>query len=476
MTARIMVGDARDVLPTLAEKSVHVTVCSPPYFGLRDYGTATWAGGDAGCDHLHRTGGTASSTLGEASGGHAMSDEARVQSTTRSFVPYRDRCGKCGAVRVDRQLGIEPTVAEYVATLVGVFREVWRVLRDDGCCFVVLGDSYSGGGGFSATAPSNQDARWVTNGGKSGEYKGRRPTPGLKPKDLCLVPERFRIAAQEDGWYVRSVIRWCKTSCMPESVRDRPTSAVEDVVLLTKRPNYFWDAEAIKEPAIHEGRVVKASGGDAKNNGTGNRTAIGFTTHDTAVSGRNPRNYLILGPEPFSARTMPTGYTEGEATTDHFAVMPTKLASFCIRAATSERGCCPRCGAGWVRVVERSGSAQGTTTAERIETLAVRKNAAAFRNRPDDGRNAGFVGGDLNASWATLGWRQSCPCAPADPVPSVVLDPFLGSGTTLLVADRLGRDGIGVELSPDYAALARQRITGDAPMFANVTLAGRTDR
>ncbi len=109
MAVRLLHGDCRDVLKTLESESFDMVLSSPPYWGLRDYGTATWEGGDAGCDHLQRGGGTGASTLGESSGGHAISDEARVRSTERSFVPYRDVCGKCGARRIDAQIGLEPT-------------------------------------------------------------------------------------------------------------------------------------------------------------------------------------------------------------------------------------------------------------------------------------------------------------------------------------------------------------------------------
>jgi site-specific DNA-methyltransferase (cytosine-N4-specific) len=223
----------------LPDKSVHMCVTSPPYWGLRDYGTAEWQGGDAGCDHLA---GPLASDKSRLHGGKGVGPEEKLKITG---MPYRDTCGKCGAVRVDNQLGLEATPEEFIANMVAVFREVWRVLRDDGQLWLNLGDSYNS---------SSQH-----NHGKGGAMQHRHLAPvegwaghrplvdDLKIKDLCGIPWRVALALQADGWYLRSDIIWAKPNPMPESVTDRPTKSHEYLFLLTKRARYYYDADAVRE-------------------------------------------------------------------------------------------------------------------------------------------------------------------------------------------------------------------------------------
>ena len=223
--AQILVGDCRDILRTLPAGSVQCCVTSPPYWGLRDYGTATWEGGEKGCDHrqtdeeIHRRH-FANSTL---DGG---------QKTQRENANSRYKC-KCGARRIDAQLGLEPTPEEYITKMVSVFREVWRVLRDDGTLWIVIGDSYC------STAPGTMGDKMgnlnLGDAAANARKKFRPETPtGLKPKDLCGIPWRLAFALQADGWYLRSDIIWHKPNPMPESVTDRPTKSHEYVFLLAK--------------------------------------------------------------------------------------------------------------------------------------------------------------------------------------------------------------------------------------------------
>jgi DNA modification methylase len=470
MAVKVLTGDCRTILPTLPEKSVHCCVTSPPYFGLRDYGTATWEGGDAGCDHMHRTGGTASSTLGEASGGHAMSDEARVQSTTRSFVPYRDRCGRCGAVRVDKQLGLEPIPdclawargeppcdACYVCALRTVFAAVKRVLRDDGTLWVVIGDSYAGSN--SAGYPQSYFNGQGWSGDRGGAASARRgtgakalkPPPGLKAKDLIMVPARLALALQSDGWYLRMENVWHKRSCMPESVTDRTTRSHEMVYVFSKSARYYYDAEAVKEPMSAAGiaRYAYDFGGPKFEALHEQRGLQVVGKREPSPTGRNLRSVWSLSPEPFAG--------------GHYGVFPTEIPKRAILAGTSERGCCPTCGAGWARIIERTGYNGAGRADETVYTGLAYGNPQSAPRGP--ARNFG------EPASITTGWRPACSCPPAEPVPAVVLDPFAGAGTTLLVADRLGRDGIGIELNHDYASMSARRVTGDAPLFARVDTA-----
>ena len=293
MGVEILHGDCREILPSLAEKSVHCCVTSPPYWGLRDYG-------------------------------------------------------------VEGQIGLEATPEEYVAKMVKVFREVWRVMRDDGTLWLNLGDSYAGSwGGYK------QKDRSKTINAKALKDKDWRPPtsnyhPSLKPKDLIGMPWRVAFALQEDGWFLRQDIIWSKPNPMPESVRDRCTKSHEYIFLLSKSPHYYFDQEAIKEPALYESEKRYERGrSDAhkwKDGGPGNQTIAksfdhmkkdkqrghsrrhaGFNdrwdkmTKSEQCSGyRNRRSVWKIATQPYSAA--------------HFATFPEKLIEPCIIAGCPKGG------------------------------------------------------------------------------------------------------------------------------------------
>jgi hypothetical protein len=259
---------------------------------------------------------------------------------------------------------------------------------------------------------------------------------GLKQKDMMMVPARLALALQADGWWLRKDIIWAKPNPMPESVTDRPTSSHEHVFLLAKQPRYFFDAEAVREPQSPDGRRQTA----IASNGAG------VTTHENYEGrqggerwpnpgGRNMRDVWMISTEPYPDA--------------HFATFPTKLVEPCILAGTSERGCCSECGAPWRRIVEveyvkSPAHGEGSVMRGRLETTDV--NGWAGESMPR-----------LNKEVTTLGWEPSCACD-APTTACTVLDPFLGSGTTALVARRLGRASIGIELNPEYAEKARKRL------------------
>lgn len=302
-------ADVRDGLTRIPDGSVQCVVTSPPYLGLRDYGVAG-------------------------------------------------------------QIGLEATPAEYVATLVDVFRGVRRVLRDDGIVWLNLGDTYVNNPGWNAPGPANAGP-----GNDRHDKPPKRVPFGLPQKNLIGVPWRVAFALQDDGWYLRCDVVWSKPSPMPESVTDRPTRSHEYVFLLTKKARYFYDAEAIAEPVaessverLNQPNVALQAGSLRANGGTktnGPMHAVGGTMT------RNKRSVWTINPQPFPSA--------------HFATYPPALVEPCVKAGS----------------------------------------------RPGD----------------------------------IVLDPFSGAGTTVLVANRLNRRAIGIELNPEYAALARTRITGDAPLF-----------
>ena len=399
-TWHLLTGDVRERLTELPDASVQCCVTSPPYWGLRDYGT-------------------------------------------------------------DGQLGLEPTPDAYVASMVAVFREVRRVLRDDGTLWLNVGDSYQNAKGQAHGVDPKQPAR----------RHGLRPQdvtiPGLKPKDLVGIPWRLAFALQADGWYLRSDIVWNKPNPMPESVTDRPTKSHEYVFLLTKSAKYFYDAEAVSEP-VSKATLVRAksvnTGGKRKDGGeaqwqgglTPGQQDAYYSSLDSS-SGRNCRSVWTITTQPYPDA--------------HFATFPEALPERCIKAGTSKHGQCPQCGAAWERVTE----ATGTSTYAKVKQESWRQmNAAATErglvpSRPASGQTRMPNGTQphLDATpKQTTGWQPSCACNAGEPVPQTVLDPFCGSGTTGQVAVQLGRSFIGIELNADYADLARTRIDGAAPLFA----------
>lgn len=395
MSSVIVNGDARHI--PLADKSVQCVVTSPPYYGLRDYGIAG-------------------------------------------------------------QIGLEPSPAEYVAQMVQVFDEVRRVLRDDGVCWLNLGDSYANDDKWGGTT-SGKHAH-----GLHGEPVGRtKRNTGLKAKNLIGIPWRVAFALQDAGWYLRSDIIWSKSNPMPESVTDRPTRAHEYLFLLTKSARYFYDAEAIKTPPKEIGWETRKDRADVSHksmpdpmkNGMRPRTdkQRGHSRRHDGFNDRwdampkaeqqskfaNARSVWEIATKPFSGA--------------HFATMPAELARRCIAAGTSERGCCSCCGAPYTRIVDRESSWPA-----RKETGATAGNVGVS-NDYQNGIHGGVKHHNLGGFSSTKGWQPTCECDAGDPVPCVVLDPFNGSGTTGMVALRMGRRYVGVELNPDYIALAHERQT-----------------
>ncbi len=349
MSVRILVGDCRTRLADLPGASVHCCVTSPPYFGLRDYGH-------------------------------------------------------------DGQMGLEPTPDEFVAGMVEVFREVKRVLRDDGTLWLNIGDSYSAGNGTKTNGP--QTNATTINGLPVRMPRGATPSDARttfsaqftnmpKPKDLIGIPWMLAFALRDDGWYLRQDIIWSKPNPMPESVRDRCTKAHEYMFLFSKGPRYYYDQEAILEAGADASvarlrqQVEGQAGSDrvpGKTNGAMKAVARPVAQHKQAALGQNTGGSLGSNDEPLlrnkrSVWNVPTQpFSEA-----HFATYPPALIEPCILAGCSKGG--------------------------------------------------------------------------------TVLDPFGGAGTTGLVADRLGRDAILIELNPEYAEMARKRLASDGGMFADVKVA-----
>jgi DNA modification methylase len=358
----------------LADKSVQCVVTSPPYWGLRKY-----------------------------------AGEQKIR--------WRD-----GSTEA---FGLEPNIRMYVDHTIEVLDEIRRVLRDDGVVFWNIGDTYAANRGYQVVDNKHIDV---------GNDMRRSITDGLKPKDLCLIPFRVAIAAQDDGWWMRQVIIWHKTNPMPEAVKDRCTTGHEYILMLTKSKNYYWDQEGIKEKGVTPAGTKGAKGSKERSSIEGvNSRPPKYKVYDGK---RNPRTVWTISTKPFRGA--------------HFAVFPPELPDKCIRAATSPHGACAECGAPWKRVVKKAGTRK-----------THGDNKVADEAQGKHGKTSVFNTGVVPIV-ETVGFEPTCKCNCNNVVPCKVLDPFCGSGTTILVANQLGRYGKGYDISNEYLDIARRRIESEA--------------
>ncbi len=390
-THKIILGDCIAGMKTMPAGCIQTCITSPPYFGLRDY-----------------QGGT-------------------------------------------EEIGQEETVEGYVEKMVEVFREIKRILRDDGTVWLNLGDSYMSAKGC-ALPPQT-----FANGNADGQPKdfvppNRKDQKGLKTKDLIGIPWRVAFALQADGWYLRQDIIWNKPNPMPESVTDRCTKSHEYIFLLSKKSHYFFDSNAIAEPTTAKAGAKweerKAAGAQAGNvivgdkirNGTqrvvhGKGVTKNLTRHDGL---RNKRSVWVVTTKPFRGA--------------HFATFPKDLIEPCVLAGTSEQGCCSKCGAPHVRIIEKGETPNRTPRADNLNVIPGRDKLSRLNSEEME-----------TIPKKTIGWEKTCKCADAEVVPCVVFDPFTGSGTTAVVALLNGRDYIGIELNPEYIKIAEDRIKDEVP-------------
>jgi DNA modification methylase len=427
-TVRLYHGDALEVLERLPSSSVHCAVTSPPYWGLRDYGTGTWEGGDnPDCKHQM-------STLESTEKSKATSTVRGSKDTIHMAQVYLSVCKRCGARRVDQQLGMECHPDLYVSRLVEVFRELRRVLRDDGLFWIDIGDTF----------------------GPKGDWKR---------SGMVGIPHRLAFALQDDGWILAMEHIHSKPAPMTESVTNRCTKSHNYVFMFAKKTGYFFDQFAIREKSTPNVKTI-----------TGKQGSLGQATG----SGRKPTGNGVVG------SVMVTGDTRNKRSVwtvansgykgAHFATFSESLILPCIKAGTSEKGCCTECGAPWKRVVERTRTPTRPGENSKITDVnGTRLNGEVTGNR-DPERHV--------TSLRHLGWYPSCKCyglSSLPPTPSasessyaewvkqarelcllaeenhsgdfgpcVVLDPFIGSGTTSVVCMGLGRYSMGIDLSEEY--------------------------
>jgi DNA modification methylase len=308
---KILHGNCIDKIKELDDNSIDCVVSSPPYFGLRDYGTAQWKGGNPNCSHAYGRNTRGGLSDFQKNNKGSFGDEA---------VKSGECCKLCGAKRIDEQFGLEKTYQDYLANTVKVFETFKPKLKDTATIWWNVGDSYSSG---KRTSTTNQSLRGNKNYGVT-----RTPVQnGIKEKDLLMIPNRVAIALQDAGWYIRSEIIWHKPNPMPESVKDRPTSCHEKIWLITKSKKYYYDADAIREPLAASSlnrlnQDIKNQKGSTRGNGgmksNGNMKAVG--NKET----KNKRNVWTVTTKPCK-----------EA---HFATFPKDLIEPCIKAGCPEGG------------------------------------------------------------------------------------------------------------------------------------------
>ena len=348
---KILFGDCRETLKTITSP-VQMCVTSPPYYGLRDYGTATWVGGDPNCNHMRDSKVNPDNCIT----GHK--NHGKMAGVGDAI--YKTVCPKCGAVRQDSQIGLEETPEEYIDNLVSVFRSVRDVMKDDGTLWVNIGDTY-----YNYRSDGNYPKQTVSKTNQDlpnfSPVRGNK-LQGLKQKDLIGIPWMLAFALRADGWYLRQDIIWNKPNPMPESVRDRCTKSHEYIFLLSKNRKYYYNNEAIKEPVKQDWGTRNRTKGKYHNPGTGLVPHSGLSKSYTT---KNKRDVWTVTNKPYKGA--------------HFACYPPELIEPCIKAGSEE--------------------------------------------------------GDI------------------------VLDPFMGSGTTAIVSKSLNRHYIGCELNEDYGKLQKKRLS-----------------
>ncbi len=458
----ILLGDALDRLQQLADSSVHQILTSPPFYGKRDYQTATWMGGDPQCQHRLRKNARASAHSSRLSGGKRVTGHQLEGPTVT--------CPHCGARRVDKQIGVEESPEEFIERLVAVFHEARRVLRPDGLCIINIGDSYWSGKGQSGNVwkPERDEQRatlakaYQHGKGRPGE---KRPTDGkhptIKPKDLALIPFRLALALQADGWWVRSVAPWVKPNGLPESVTDRPTLAHEYFLILAKSRKYYWDAEAVKVPYA---TLDKNNPNRPTSGGRQFRTSDIWRASVEALLAALTGGPLI---DPATGEILALYVTTKPNGLEHFATFPPDLIAPFILGGTSPY-VCATCGAPWRRMkVKTRATPQPQPQVETIESTCAcgqvnpgelcpgcgrRRSRRGRRNNlsspPAPNQSAAAFGTPVE----TTGWEPTCGCGADGGQPDdwhLVLSPVGAGGGRSDPTKHTGRGGWNRVRQPD---------------------------
>ena len=384
---KIILGNCLDELKKLPDNSIDCCVTSPPYYALRNY-------------------------------------------------------------QVDGQIGLEPTLREYIDNMVEICEEIRRVLKPTGTFWLNIGDTYSNHKDDKTTKQTiskREGVHEIEKGQSHSRNSKSLKEQGFKNKELMGVPWRLAFALSDAGWYLRQDIIWAKATsgqerngnCMPESVTDRMTKGHEYIFLLTKNDKYYFDNYAVKESLSIN---------------TYSREARQFISNKLAEVNKNFNNrskdYLDHGLG--NMRSVWRINLQPGSSGQHIAGYPEKIPYYCIKAGSSEKGCCANCGKPYVRILN----------SEKIRRSDLPKNNSNYRPNNYNGKYLNINGkGDAGFNKTiAIGWKKSCNCETNEIVPSIILDPFMGSGTTAKVALQLERDFIGFELNEDYLKFAQERI------------------
>ena len=473
-------GDVFDNIKKLDDNTIDCVVTSPPYWGLRDYGTASYEGGDKNCNHTICDSGIDSKKN--------KNIERPAQHFDKSF------CIKCGAKRIDKQLGLEPTYQEHIQNIVELFRAMKPKLKDSATVWLNYGDSYAST--VNGTKVKDQVKNKVQFAGKyliEGDDRTFRDKPfstiqgSLKPKDLVMIPNRIAIALQDDGWWIRSEIIWHKPNPMPESVSDRPTSCHEKIWLITKSKKYYYDADAIREPLASSSLTrlnqdIKNQKGSTRGNGemksNGNMKAV-FGKYQTDENEKKHRQGMSKTRGSKLVETRPKLPSQKEFVNylRNKTTLKDLVENTNIKKTTIEH---------WFRNDEVGFAFPSVEDWNKIKDLIndwtdhfnnidygltyTETHLDEIKNNPI-GRNKRNVWTVTTkpckeAHFATFPKDLIEPCIKAGcPENGIVFDPFGGSGTTGIVAKSLNRKAILSELNPEYIEIAKARINKEFGMF-----------
>ena len=412
---KVYIGSSLDVLKTFPDESIDMCITSPPYWGLRDYGTASWEGGDSECNHKEK---------------ELRNDTAKIwpsMEKTDGF-QYKSVCGRCGAIRIDEQIGLEETPEEFINNLCDIFDEVKRVLKSHGSCWVNLGDSYHRG-----TRNSVPEQKGIKTTKYQYNFNHKKKYGHVyKPKSLIQIPSKFSIEMTNRGWILRNEIIWYKPTCMPTSVTDRYTVDFEKMFFFTKEPKYYFKQQL--EPSVSTPH------------------APGNKFHEDKVSGPNSRGgksqwddtSRVWGSEDPNMRNKRTVWSINPASFKgaHFATYPPKLIESPIDAT------CPR----FVDKVTKK-PREIVIEKKSMERHELPKDSPNYRPERYEGK---YEQGQRYATYDDKGYKDGRD--DDEFVPGIVLDPFFGSGTTAEVAMEQDKDWVGIELNPEYEKISQKRL------------------
>lgn len=413
---RIICGNTLEVLKEMPDESVNCVITSPSYWALRDYKIEPLIWDDPGnCEHILQSNITKHDNLRfrpseNCNIGNFKKEEIYTNNKTQNAF-----CSKCGAWR--GSLGLEPTFELYIKHLIQIFDEIKRVLRKDGTCWINIGDTYSG---MKIGKTDKKVADYV----KDSQKDLVKNCKEVSEKSLCLIPERFAIEMVNHGWILRNKIVWWKRNCMPSSVKDRFTVDWEMIFFFVKNKKYWFEQQY--EPTLTFDNSVR-NRDITKLNNTPGRSKMGGLKLNNYIS-RNMRCVWDIPTSPFKG--------------SHFAVFPEDLVVPMIKAGCPEFVC------------RKYGKAR-----ERIIEIKNEGNIISINNKARDKRGTGVSNKSTLGDVSTIKNQYYTNCGCGEQFEGgIVLDPFAGAGTTCLVAKKLGRHYIGIDLNPDYVSMAQKRI------------------